>query len=92
MLLALSMDALESVQNDIHAVEAEIRQVKSQLEKAEPDERQYFWTELGQLRTEEEQLRAKELLLLQPAGACSSSLNVLCLLPGIGRQELHLRR
>ena len=76
LLFPLSMDAIQKVQDDIRKVEDEITQVKSQLDKVEPAERQHFWKELSQLRTKEEQLRAEKMLLLQPAGASSSSLNL----------------
>ena len=86
------MDAIQKVQKDIEAVEGEMRQVKSQLANAGPDEKQRQWKEVERLGKREEQLRAKQLLLLQPAGASSSSLNLLWLLPGTGRQALHLMR
>ena len=72
MLLPPSMDALQSVQKAIEAVVDEIRDVKSQLANAEIDEKQHLWKREEGLRKREEQLRAKQLLLLQPAGACSS--------------------
>ena len=93
MLLRFSMIAIEKVQTDIETVEAEIERSELQLNQTlESDDRQDLRNKLERLGKREEQLRAEKLLLLQSAGASSSSLSLLWLLPGMARQALHLMR